>query len=192
MNYCAIDPGAETGVGIFDPRGVKIHSGVLKDRGDIMAYYDALAKVRDRWEIQVALIEGYFNMGKRFASASKVESQIRVCKDVFPCHLLVHTAQWNPRGLSNKMKKAFAMGIYSHDFPNGHVVDAVLMGKWLFDRLQVSVVDPYGFMVEVGNTKKRFPVRQELAEMATRKYVAMQDRRELWQVITGATQEVSK
>lgn len=169
--YCAIDPGLDSGIAIFSQSRELLLAGVIKYT-TFAEYKERLVMMRNRWQIEVALIEAYWPMGKHFRNASKVEVQVAACKEAFPDHVLVHTAQWNPQSMSERMKKAMAESVFERKFTNGHVVDSVLMGKWLYDLLQNTAPFPWDYMMELGRTTHRFPLRSQLRNMRIQRFAA--------------------
>jgi len=169
--YCSIDPGLETGISIYSSTRRLLQTGIIR-YSSFAGYKEQLVMMRNRWQIEVALIEAYWPMGKHFRNASKVEVQVAACKEAFPDHLLVHTAQWNPHAISERMKKAMAESVFECKFTNGHVVDSVLMGKWLYDLLQNTAPFPWDYMLELGRTTHRFPLRSQLRNMRIQRFAA--------------------
>lgn len=170
QTYCSIDPGVDTGVCIFDATGALLYAGLLKWAGSHEAYKRSLEEVRNRWDVGVALVEAFYPMSRKFNNAHKVEVQINACKEAFPCHVLIHTAQWNPRAMSERMKKTLADTVFTGQFRSGHTVDAALQGKFLFDLLKDAVPFPFDYLLELGRTTRRFPLRREIQVLRCRRY----------------------
>ncbi len=169
--YCSIDPGLDTGISIYSSSRRLLQTGVIRYT-TFAEYKERLLMMRNRWMIDVALIEAYWLMGKQFRNASKVEVQVAACKEAFPAHILVHTSQWNPQSMSERMKKAMAESVFECKFQNGHVVDSALMGKWLYDILENTAASPWELMLELGRTTRRFPLRSQLRNMRIQRFTA--------------------
>jgi hypothetical protein len=132
MNFVCIDPGRATGCAISSliPFGNLIEVGTIRDNGSIEKYCDALRKMKERHDIQFAVIEKYQNFGKYFVDASTVQAEIRACQDVFPRHIMVATGQWNPRHFQDKYKRLMAASTFRRTFTNSHTTDAAMILNW--------------------------------------------------------------
>lgn len=126
-----IDPGTDSGVTIFDLEiyGRFIDYGTIRDRGSLMRYGEELKRMAEKHDIRMAVIEKYVNLGKKYKDASKVQAQIRICEEVFPCRILIEHSQWNPMGYGDRFRRKLAAGIYGKVFENSHVTDAALIGE---------------------------------------------------------------
>lgn len=127
-----IDPGASTGVAIFDIAipSYLVEVGTVKDTGTLADYCQKLRKMQHKHVIEIAVIEDYQNFGKQFRNAAKVQQQIRACQDVFAKRIMCRTGQWNPRHFKDSYKRMLAASAFNRVFSNSHTTDAAMMGHW--------------------------------------------------------------
>jgi len=161
MIWAAIDPGRITGFAIFD-NDLFIAKLTVKDNG-LLAYMNELESIKNKYGIELALIERYCNFGKFRPNASKVQEQIRACIEVFPIYVLILTQQWNSAKLTDAEKIKLIFDQFKIKV-NNHEADAILMGFRSYQKAGfLSGGDPEKFLKALAATRKKlWPSQKEL------------------------------
>jgi len=162
MKFCAIDPGKVTGITLFDQSGKLLDTFTLHYQ-DHRQYSEALETAKQRHFIQFALIERFTPfIGVRRKGAHSAETQVTICKEVFPAHVLVYTSQWNPRAYKSKFKRTvWAPTLFQRLFRNDHECDAAIMGGVLWSRVSSSISEAFAALWWLARTKKSWPTAKE-------------------------------
>ncbi len=162
MNFISIDPGKQTGLAVFDQYGKLLDSFTLHYR-DHLDYSKALQEAKERHFIQFALIERFTPfVGMRRKGAHSVETQMTICKEVFPAHVLIYTSQWNPRSYKGKFKRTvWAPMLFHRIFPNDHQCDAAIMGGVIWSRTSAAISEAFQALWWLARTKRAWPTAKE-------------------------------
>ena len=161
MNWCSIDCGKVTGITIWDETGKLIETVTVKDFGKITEFYFAVAEIKAGFDVVFALIEDYINFSKRFRKASKVETQIRVCEDVFDNRIMIYNRQWQKHSYSTREKKLLVYEYYGIDV-NDHQADSCLMGREIFNYCEHRYGNGHKYLYKLATTTKKWPTKKDI------------------------------
>lgn len=169
MNWASIDPGAPSGVTIWDQNGKHILTSTVK-YCNALDFCNKLQKMKDYHDIDFILIEKFtiFKTGRKNSfhtfNASKVQIQLQLWKEMFPKYVEVHTMQWNPSRWKDSWKRQIVLNDYHVKLKNSHETDSFLLGANIFRRVQLQT------------GKMAFSALQALAEIGNKKFPRATDR----------------
>ncbi|HOT98902.1 MAG TPA: hypothetical protein PKZ83_17400 [bacterium] len=161
-NICSIAFASRMGVAVFSPLCELVTSGTMRV-SQTSEFICRLNAMRDRWSIQTVIIQA-------FGSIPDIEQKtLDAVKDVFPEYILVHCDQWNPIRMGYKKRRALAEVYHADKINWPEQVDAILMGRWLWDILHTAGVPfPASYLNQIAQTTRRFPRRQDLSRLQGR------------------------
>lgn len=165
MNWCSIDAGKTTGIGIFDNTGKLIKSLSIKDSGKLIEYGQKIQHMQNEYDIIFALIEDYtYFIGAKRPKASKVREQIRMCQDIFDNRIMIYNRQWQKRSMKTRYKKLLIKDYYGLDVKNDHQCDALLMAREIFNFCEYRYGDGngYNYLYKLATTTKKWPTRKDI------------------------------
>jgi len=158
-NFCSLIFGTQIGVAVYSPTCELLQAGRLRFCNP-EEFSDHLKAMREHHQIDLAVVQAFGDI------LDYPPQHLEEIKAVFPEHLLVHRDQWNPTRVGYRSRRALAEAYHGRKIINPEQVDAVLMGRWLFNILHDSgIAFPAAYLGELARTTRRFPRRQDLRMM---------------------------
>jgi hypothetical protein len=138
-NWISIDPGAPTGVTIWNEHGQRLQTGqVIYENA--LKYIEAFNRIITRHKLEFALIEKYvvFPFQKR-PNSFQVQTQVQLLTEIFHNYITCTYMQWNPARDSERKKKEYCIQIFCEPLANTHQRDSAIMGYRLFNQVNFQL-----------------------------------------------------
>lgn len=149
MKFAFIDPGALTGISIFNETLRPFAGGWLWQHlstatvqyKNTLDYLNRLKAIINNYGIQFAVIEEYVNYGRKYKAAYKAYHQQAICQEVWLDHIIIPKKTWDPANMKPKAQREL-LSYYGFDSDlDEHSRDTLCMAIRIFNRLPVNNED---------------------------------------------------